>query len=227
MTDINNKIKKSFESLNKNLYRTNKVLELYNPLHDIINSLINDYKEISDIIKKNEHLEKDVEEEIKKRELISLFKKMNLTVSEIKEEMDIFYKEMQDADKFLEKYRSYRTYIFSDTIKAKEYIEKLVSSFDIKDFVLKFNVVGTIDLSDVSQKVKGKKQGIDIIVPSENIYLIFDEILKSKTVRFRLITDSITIYFEKDTVLYIEGQSKKVKLCDIEAQNFNAKIIED
>jgi len=57
--------------------------------------------------------------------------------------------------------------------------------------------------------------------------LIFDELLKSKTVKFRLVCDSITIYFEKDTVLYIEGQSKKIKLCDIEANNFNAKLLED
>ncbi len=227
MTDINSKVKKSFESINKNLYRTNKVLELYNPLHDIINSLINDYKEIYEIGKKNEHLEKEIEEEIKKRELISLFKKMHLTVAEIKEEMDIFYKEMQDADKFFEKYRTYRTYVFTDTLKAKDYIQKLISSFDIKDFILKFNVVGTIDLSDISTKVKGKKQGIDIVVPSENLGLIFDEILKSKTVKFRLVSDAITIYFEKDIILYIEGQSKKIKLCDIEAQNFNAKVIED
>jgi hypothetical protein len=226
MTDINSKMKKSFESINKNLYRTNKVLELYSPLRSILNNLILDYKNISEVAKKNEHLEKDIEEEIKKRELISLFKKMNTTVSEIKEEMDVFYKEMKDADSFLEKFRSYRTYMFADTLKTKEYIEKLLSSFDIQEFVLKFNVVGTVDLVDVANKVKGKKQGIDIIVFSENLNLIFDEILKSKTVKFRLATKVVTIYFEKDTVLYIEGPSKKIKLCDIEAQNFNAKILE-
>jgi len=227
MVDINNKLKKSFESMNKNLYRTNRVIELYNPLHDILNGLINDYKELNDIVKKNEHLEKEMESEINKRELISLFKKMNSTVSNIKEEMDSFYKEMHEADKFLEKYRAYRTYFFSDTLKAKEYLQKLISSFDIKEFTLKFNVVGTIDLNEISTKIKGKKQGIDIIVFSENIDLIFDELLKSKTVKFRLVCDSITIYFEKDTVLYIEGQSKKIKLCDIEANNFNAKLLED
>ncbi len=226
MTDINNKLKKSFESLNKSLYRTNKVIELYGPLHDILNNLIIDYREIAEIAKKNTYVEKDIEEEIKKRKLISLFKKMNLTVSEIKEEVNDLQKEMEDANSFLERYRSYRTYTFSDTINAKGYIEKLFNSFDVKEFILKFNVVGTVDIVEVANKVKGKKQGIDIIVPSENLGLIFDEILKSKTVKFRLITDVITIYFEKDTVLYIEGQSKKIKLCDIEAQNFNAKVLD-
>lgn len=227
MTDVNNRLKKSFESLNKNLYRTNKVLELYGPLHDILNSLINDCKEISDISKKNQHLLGEIEEDIKKREFISLFKKMNSVVCEIKDEFDIFHKEMQDADKFLESYRSYRTYAFPDTMKTKEFIKKIFSSFDISTFILKFSVVGTIDLLDVANKVKGKKQGVDIIVPSENLEFIFSEILKSKTVKFRLITDVVTIYFEKDTILYIEGQSKKIKLCDIEAQNFNAKIFEN
>lgn len=227
MTDIQNKIKKAFESMNKNLYRTNKVLELYTPLRDILNTLIKDYKDISETVKKNEHLNKEVEEEIKKRELISLFKKMNKAVSEIKEEVDIFYKEMQDTDEFLERYRSYRTYIFNDTIKTKEYLEKLISSFDIKEFILKFNVVGNIDLVDVANKVNGKKQGIDIIVPSQNLPLIFNHILKSKSARFRLVTDTVVIYFEKDNVLYIEGLCKKIKLCDIEAQNFNAKVLDE
>jgi len=227
MTDINAKLKKSFESMNKNLYRTNKVLELYTPLRDILNTLIKDYKDISETVKKNEHLNNDVEEEIKKRELISLFKKMNQVVTEIKEEVDIFNKEMLDANHFLEKYRSYRTYFFTDTIKTKEYIQKLISSFDVKDFILKFNVVGNIDLLEVANKVKGKKQGIDIIVPSENLPFIFDHILKSKSAKFRLVTDAVVIYFEKDTVLYIEGVSKKIKLCDIEAQNFNAKVLDN
>ena len=195
MAEVDNKLKKAFESLNKNLYRTNKVVELYTPLYEIINTISKDLKDISEIKKKNAHLEKDIEKEIKKRELISLFKKMQLAVSEIKEDIDIFYKEMCDGNKFLEEYRSYRTYVFSDTTKTRDFIKKLVDSFSIEEFTLKFNVVGTVDLQEVSEKIKGRKIGIDIIVPSKNINLIFEEILKSKTTKFKLISENILIYF--------------------------------
>ncbi len=226
MSDVNTKLKKSFESINKNLYRTKKVLDLYNPLHNILNELVNNFKEISEIVDKHKYLEKEVEDEIKKRELISLFKKMNTAVLEIKDDIDAFNKEMQNANQLLENYRSYRNYTFSDTLNSQEFVKKLIDSLNIKEFILKFNVVGTIDLNEVSNKVKGKKQGIDIIVSSENINLIYSEILKSKTIKFRLVCDVITIYFEKDTVLYIEGPSKKIRLCDIEAPNFNAKVLD-
>lgn len=227
MTDQLNKLKKSFESLNKNLYRTNKIVELYSPLHEILNNIVNDSKIISDVVKKSEHFEKFVEDEIKKRELISLFKKMNTTVSGIKDEINVFFKEIQEVDNFLEKFRSYRTYSFPDTLKTKEFLEKMISSFDIKEFILKFSMVGNIDLNEISLKVNGKRQGIDIVVFPENINLIFGELLKSKSAKFRLVSEAITIYFEKENVLYIEGQSKKVKLCDIEAQSFSAKIFSD
>jgi hypothetical protein len=70
MSDVNSKLKKSFESLNKGLYRTSKATELYIPLSDIFKEIIKDFKEIELINKKNTHLEKDIEQEIKKRELI-------------------------------------------------------------------------------------------------------------------------------------------------------------
>ncbi|MDD3975559.1 MAG: hypothetical protein PHN22_00125 [Candidatus ainarchaeum sp.] len=227
MADIDTKLKKSFESLNKNLYRTNKVVELYTPLYEIINNISKDLKDISEIKNKNSHLEKDIEKEIKKRELISLFKKMHTTVCEIKEDIDVFYKDMCDGNKFLEEYRSYRTYVFADTLKTKDFIKKIIDSFNIEEFILKFNVVGTVDLLEISEKIKGRKMGIDIVMPSKNIDLVFEEILKSKATKFRLISENIVIYFEKDTILYIEGLSKKIKLCDIDAQSFNAKIIDN
>jgi len=227
MSDVNSKLKKSFESLNKGLYRTSKATELYIPLSDIFKEIIKDFKEIELINKKNTHLEKDIEQEIKKRELIPLYKKMNLIVSNIKNDMDLFNKELDLGNNFLEKYRTYRTYIFSDSKKSQEYLKKLIDSFSIDELILKVNVVGTIDLNEISEKIKGKKIGTDIIILPENINLIYDEILKSKAIKFRLVTDSIVIYFEKDNVLYIEGPSKKIKLCDIDAQSFGAKILEE
>jgi hypothetical protein len=198
MVDISKKLTKTFESINKGLYRSNKAIELYSPFYKIFNDLIKDIKEIMDISKKNEYLNKNIENEIKQRELISLYKKMNVVISSVKKEIDNIYNEMQEGNKFLEKFRSYRSYVFSDTKKSRDYVKKIVDSFGIEQFTLKFNVVGTVDLNEVTSKIKGRKIGIDIIVPSENIDLIYEEILKSKSIKFRLISDSLVIYFEKD-----------------------------
>lgn len=226
MTDVNNKLKKSFESINKNLYRTKKVLDLYNPLQEILKEVTDNFQEISKTVELQKHLEKDVEEEIKQRELISLFKKMKSVVFDIKEDMNVFYKELENANKFLENYRSYRNYTFKDTTKSHEFVKKIIDSFNIKEFILRFNVVGTIDLNEVAKKVNGKRQGIDIIVSSENLSLIYSEILKSKSIKFRLVCEFINIYYESGINLYIEGPSKKIRLCDIEASNFDAKILD-
>ena len=227
MVDVNTKLRKLFEVLNKNLYRSKKVTELYKPLYDIIKSITDDLKKLEALQKKDSHFDKEIEEEIRKRKLISLFKNMNTAIVNIKEEIDFFYEEMSVGNKFLEKFRGYRTYVFENTKKSLEYIKKLIDTFNIEQFVLKFNVVGTIDLLDVANRIKGKKVGIDIIIPSSNINLIYEEILKSKTAQFRLISDSIVIYFDKDTVLSIEGPSKKIKLCDVNAKEFNAKLLDN
>jgi len=227
MADVSIELKKKIESLNKTLYRSNKVAELYDPIFEIINSLLKDLRDIEHIYKKNEHLGVDIETEIKKRELLTLFKKMYTVIFTINQDMDSIHKDLLEGNKFFEKFRSYRTYVFKDAKKSQEYVKKLIESFNIKEFILKFNVVGTIDLNDVTEKVNGIRKGIDIYVPSENINLIYEEILKSKKIKFRLIFESIVIYFEKDNVLYIEGASKKIKLCDIEATGFNAKILDN
>jgi len=227
MADVSIELKKKIESLNKTLYRSNKVSELYDPIFNIINDLLKDLKDIEKIYKKNEHLGADIEIEIRKRELLSLFKKMYNVIFAINQDMSSISKELLEGNKFFEKFRSYRTYVFKDAKKSQEYVNKLIELFSIKEFVLKFNVVGTIDLNDVTEKVNGTRKGIEIYVPSENLNLIYEEILKSKKIKFRLIFGSVVIYFEKDNVLYIEGTSKKIKLCDIEAAGFNAKILDN
>jgi|GEM_PF-953389 len=225
--NANSEVKKIFDSVNKNLYRTNKVQELYKPLAEILRGLSDDIKRINDLQERNSHLEQNIEDEIKKRELISLYKKMDAAFVNIKEEMDYFYKEIKTGDKLFEKYRAYRTYIFETADKSYEFMQKLITSFGIEEFVLKFNVVGTIDLNDISQRINGRKTGIDIIIPSSNLKLVYDEILKSKGGKFRLITDTINIYFEKDNVLYIEAPSTKIKICDADAQTYGAKLLDN
>jgi len=227
MNDVNTKLKKTFESLNKNLYRTNKTLELYNPVSEIFNSITTDLKEIESLYEKNKHLEKELEDEIKKRELLSLYKKMHNVVSQIKDEIDYLYKDMNDGNKFLEEFRGYRTYIFKDSVKTQEFLKKLIQTFSIETFNLKFNVVGNIDLADIATRVQGKKNGIDISVPTENISLIFEEVIKAQTTKFRLIAEKITIYFEKENIVYIEGPSQSIKFADGDAKQFGAQVLEN
>jgi hypothetical protein len=227
MQEENTKLNKLFESLNKNLYRTNKILELYTPLCEIFSSLSNDLEELNKTIKNLPYLNSQVEQEIKKRELISLYKRMEGVVCNIKDEINYFYDKIEKGDNIFEEFRGHRTYVFENANKSKLFLKKISDVFNIDQFILKFSVVGTVDLNDIAKHIKGKKYGIDIIVPRENIDLIYEEILKSKTTKFRLVYESLAIYFEKDNVLRIEGASKKIKLCDINAKEFDAKLLDN
>lgn len=221
------KLTKLFDSLNKNLYKTNKLVELYKPMQEIIASLAQDIKELQDISEKEPLLNSTIEEEIKKRELISLYKKMLVLTENLNTEIDDYEKKIAAGDVFLENFRCYRRMIFENSKKSKEFLEKLVESFEISEFVLKFNVVGTIDLNNIAEHIQGRKVGIDIIVPATNINLIFDEVLKAQTVKFRLSSESLVIYFEKDTILHIEAPSKKIKIADATAKEFGGKLINE
>jgi hypothetical protein len=227
MVEQSNKLLKLFDGLNKNLYRTNKIIELYTPLNDILSSLNKDIDLLIEVDTKEPHLHEQIEKEIKKRELISLYKKMDATICSLKEEIDFFYDQIHRGEELFEKFRNYRTYVFENSKKSKEYLQKLITIFNIDNFLLKFNVVGTIDLSDIAKHIKGKKVGIDIIVPSDNVSLIYEEILKSKPIKFRLVYNQVAIYFEKDNVLYIEAPSKKIELCDSSAKEFGAKLLDN
>jgi len=221
------KLTKLFDSLNKNLYKTNKLVELYKPMEEILSSLAQDIKDLQDISEKEPLLNSTIEEEIKKRELISLYKKM-LTLSEnLNTEINEYEKKIAAGDIFLENFRCYRRMIFENSKKSKEFLEKLVESFEISEFVLKFNVVGTIDLNNIAEHIQGRKVGIDIIVPATNINLIFDEVLKAQTIKFRIASENIVIYFEKDTILQIEAPSKKIKIADATAKEFGGKLVNE
>lgn len=220
------KLSKLFDSLNKSLYKTNKVAELYQPMAEIIASIAQDIKDLQDIGEKEPLLNSTIEEEIKKRELISLYKKMVTLIENLKGEVDNYEKAIKIGDSFLEQYRCYRTITFDGPKKSREFLKKIVESFDISEFILKFNVVGTVDLSNIAEHIQGRKVGIDIIVPATNVDLIFDEILKAQTVKFRLSSESLVIYFEKDTVLHLEAPSKKIKIAEATAKEFGAKLIE-
>lgn len=221
------KLTKLFDSLNKNLYRTNKILELYKPVQEVISSLAQDIKNLQDISEKEPLLNSTIEEEIKKRELISLYKKMLIVIENVNAEINDFEKKIAAGDAFLENFRCYRLMIFENPKKTKEFIEKLIDSFEISEFVLKFNVVGTIDLNNIAEHVQGRRVGIDIIVSASNINLIFEEVLKAQTTKFRLVSESIVIYFEKDNVLQLEAPSKKIKIADTIAKDFGAKLVDD
>jgi len=221
------KLTKLFDSLNKNVYKTNKLVELYKPMQEIMTSLTEDIKSLQDISEREPLLNSTIEEEIKKRDLISLYKKMQTLAENLKSEVDSFEKDIVTGSVFLEKFRCYRTIAFENTKKSREFLEKIVESFNIEEFVLKFNVVGTIDLGNIAEHVNGRKVGIDIIVPATNINLIYDEILKAQTVKFRLSSESIVVYFEKDNVLHLEAPSKKIKLADVVAKEFGGKLIDE
>lgn len=221
------KLTKLFDSLNKNLYKTNKLIELYKPMQEIISSLACDIKDLQDISEKEPLLNSTIEEEIKKRELISLYKKMLVLTENLNIEISDYEQKIAAGDVFLENFRCYRTLIFENTKKSREFLEKIVESFEISEFVLKFNVVGTIDLNNIAEHIQGRKVGIDIIVSATKINLIFDEILKAQTTKFRLSSESLVIYFEKDTVLHIEGPSKKIKIADTIAKDFGGKLINE
>jgi hypothetical protein len=221
------KLTKLFDSLNKNLYKTNKIVELYKPMQEIIVSIAQDIKDLQDISEKEPLLNSTIEEEIKKRELITLYKKMRVLTKNLSTEISDYEQKIAIGDVFLENFRCYRTISFEGPKKSREFLEKIVDSFEIQEFVLKFNVVGTVDLNNIAEHIQGRKVGIDVIVPATNIQLIYDEILKAQTLKFRLSSESLVIYFEKDTVLHIEGPSKKIKIVETIAKDFDAKLINE
>lgn len=228
MPELDAKLSKLFDSLNKGLYKTNKVMELYKPMNEIINSIAQDIRQLEDISEKEPLFNQMVEEEIRRRELIGLYKKMQTLIENLKEEIDNYEKEINQGNVFLENFRTYRTIVFENSKKSKDYLTKIIDSFSIEEFVLKFSVVGTIDLNNIAVHVGGRKVGIDIVVPASNIDLIFDEILKSQNMKFRLSSsEGIVIYFEKDNILHIEAPSKKIKLADSIAKEFDGKLLDE
>lgn len=221
------KLAKIFESFNKNLYKTNKITELYIPLVEIFENLSKDIEVINAVHEKEPLLDKHLEEEIKKRELIPLYKKMHNLIKQIKQDINTFEEELQDGDKLLEHFRSHRKIIFENAKKSREFMTKIIDSFNISEFVLKFNIVGTIDLNTIATHIEGRKVGTDIVVSANNLELIYEEVLKSNNLKFRLVSESIVIYFEKDNILIIDGSSKKVKICDLAAEEFGGKLVDE
>lgn len=227
MPEAEVKLSKLFESLNKGLYKTNKVMELYKPMNEIIGAVSQDIKQLEDLSEKEPLFNQMFEEEIKRRELITLYKKMQILIGNLKDEIDNYEKDINLGNVFLEKFRTYRTIVFENSKKSKEYLRKIIDSFNIEEFNLKFSVVGTIDLNNIATHIGGKKVGIDVIFPASNIDLIFDEVLKSQNLKFRLASEGIVIYFEKDNILHLEAPSKKIKLADSIAKEFDGKLLDE
>jgi hypothetical protein len=227
MPEAEVKLSKLFESLNKGLYKTNKVMELYKPMNEVIEAVSQDIKQLEDLSEKEPLFNQMFEEEIKRRELITLYKKMQILINNLKDEMDNYQRDINLGNVFLEKFRTYRTIVFENSKKSKEYLRKIIDSFNIEEFNLKFSVVGTIDLNNIATHIGGRKVGIDVIFPASNIDLIFDEVLKSQNLKFRLSSENFIIYFEKDNILHLEAPSKKIKLADSIAKEFDGKLIDE
>jgi len=227
MPEAEVKLSKLFESLNKGLYKTNKVMELYKPMNEVIEAVSQDIKQLEDLSEKEPLFNQMFEEEIKRRELITLYKKMQILINNLKDEMDNYQRDINLGNVFLEKFRTYRTIVFENSKKSKEYLKKIIDSFNIEEFNLKFSVVGTIDLNNIATHIGGRKVGIDVIFPASNIDLIFDEVLKSQNLKFRLSSENFIIYFEKDNILHLEAPSKKIKLADSIAKEFDGKLLDE
>ena len=227
MPEAEVKLSKLFESLNKGLYKTNKVMELYKPMNEVIEAVSQDIKQLEDLSEKEPLFNQMFEEEIKRRELITLYKKMQILINNLKDEMDNYQRDINLGNVFLEKFRTYRTIVFENSKKSKEYLRKIIDSFNIEEFNLKFSVVGTIDLNNIATHIGGRKVGIDVIFPASNIDLIFDEVLKSQNLKFRLSSENFIIYFEKDNILHLEAPSKKIKLADSIAKEFDGKLLDE
>jgi len=204
----------TIKKLERDLYKINNELSELKGLEEALDSVYRSLVEIKEVVADAES-NKFFQEQIKDKPLIPLIKKMNSGLSALKRSIEEKEESIENANAFLENYRTQRTYSFNSSKEALDFIARAFELYAINSVNFKPEFVGTIDLKAISDSFGFKRNpnGLEVEIPAIEKLVSF---LKKQNVPQSFWFDSkrLKVLLKNHSAVTVEAGNEKIRRLD-------------
>ena len=221
--------KDSIKKIEVSLQKAGKKFDSVKELCESLSSTLDEILALEKKIEENPANNIAAKEGIEKQKILSLYKKNYSALSSLQHSLKEFEEKAMRANLFLENYRNYREYSFSNSSSANKFVAEIFSTFSIASMQFKPEFVGTIDLESIAKELDLKKtQKQSLLVSSAQIkslleYLEKKQLLKSAKLENELLRVSI----KGENKIRVEADNAKVRRIDRLSGQFDGTRLEE
>ena len=222
-------VSKKMALLAKELRHANAHLAEFAVTKNALESIAFQIQELSDKLQNDSSLTDFFERELQSQQIIELFNQLQAQLSGMRQQVLATEEQLLSHSVFLEKYRTYRHYSFSESQKTITFLCELAELYGVQSFLFKPAFVGIISFEPVKKELEmERREESTFLIPVSKLQGLFDYLVSKKFVNnFRLDSEKIRILCKTPRELKIEANNSTIKRLDRVVISLEGKVLEN
>lgn len=222
-------LNKKLGALSKELRKTNTQLAEFLSIKNGLETVLNQLSEIREKIGNDSAFSDVFEKELQTQQILQLFNQLKTQVELLKKNVAGIDEKMLAQSVFLENYRTYRQYNFSQTSQTIRFLTEAAELYGFDRFVFKPAFVGLVSFEPVKKELEmEKKDESTFLVPVSKLEGLFSFLVSKKFANnFRLDNEKIRVLCKNIRELKVEAQNPLLKRLDRTVISLEGKVLED
>ncbi len=151
------------------LFRANKQLQQLGAVSKEIEGLLQNICVIEQEAERSVILRKEFAEQMKRRQLVAQANLLFKQLEGLERKFEALSELQEKAMPFVERHRTARIHAFNDSVNAIKFARQLFEMFSIQEILFKPRFIGTIDLNEISEKLKLRKASSGLLLQPKDI----------------------------------------------------------
>lgn len=222
-------LSKKLALLSKELRRANTQLAESVVIKNSLESVVFQIQEMTDRLQSDPSLADFFEHELQTQQVLELFNQLQAQLAGMRKQVLETEERFLAHSVFLEKYRTYRHYSFSESQKTLSFLSELAELYGVQRFLFKPAFVGMVSFEPVKKELElEKKEEATFLIPVAKLSGLFDFLVSKQFFKnFRLDADKIRILCKTPRELKIEANNSIIKRLDRVVLSLEGKVLED
>jgi len=220
------RLKDALRRLQMGIYYLNTYLRESFEIKSTLESLEQAFRDYQEIINSTPNLDGVAEEYVREQDLLPVFKEMKARYEAIAGLMKKYDCLIEEIDSALERYRSYRYYLFPEDDAVVRFVDAVFSSRG--DVTVKPVIMSENNIAEALEKMGGRKiSRVTYVFPGERASEVADVFLrKFPTAGFVMEDREIKITWKQDVnVIRVDAPKEKIFELDETARRVGATVL--
>lgn len=160
----------------------------------------------------NPETKKMISNEMKNKEILELFSSIESDFESIRTKLAKQTIQKEELMDFVESIRLKKNFSFNDSVQAISFVDSALEEMECTHVSLRPEFIGTLDLSELSLKLKLTREGNGVIVEQERISEVLTYLLAKRQLR-NIVLDAGTarINFKSSQDIVVEAENANIK----------------
>lgn len=202
----------SLARLEAELIRVKSDLDKVKNVNTDFDKVLSEMKVLRERAIANPETKKMISNEMKNKEILELFSSIESDFESLRSKIAKQTIEKEELMDFVESIRLKKNFSFDDSIKAISFVDSALEEMECTHVSLRPEFIGTLDLTELSLKLKLTKETNGVIVEHERIEEVLTYLLAKRQLR-NIVLDagSAKINFKSSQDIVVEAENANIK----------------